>query len=308
MFNSKAKAGISLLILLFVLVFGLLIIQLFTTITISDAYGQIKEIEILSQVESKIVELNVQKDEPIKKGEILVQFDSKEQKDKIENLQKLLNEKQNELNQHNLLVNNASDENEKITNEINEAKNNLDSANSDYIRYKNAFKDGTVTKKDLKKASDNLEIALKNYNNVQKKLKENEIKIETLSVESEQKNNDFKNLEQEFNNAQLQYSYLTIPSMFDGFVVDVFVKNGDIVSKQQKLFSVVLNEIIIQIPEDIEKLEQGQKVVVQFCDNKKIDGIIKEIQKDNDIKLIISAKNKIKEPKTKQQVKIKVKI
>ena len=91
-----------------------------------NATAQIEKIEVLSQIDGKIIEQNVTENEAVKKGQILVRIDSRRQKDKIDSLQKMLDKKQKELKKHNFIINNASDENEKLAMEIEQAKNNLE--------------------------------------------------------------------------------------------------------------------------------------------------------------------------------------
>ena len=101
--------------------------------------------DITSNVSGKLIELNVENDSEVKEGEILAQIDSSEYKNVYDTALQNLIKAESELKT-------SSDEINKISNQvkanekaIKDAKLKLEEANNDYVIYKNAYKDGSVT-------------------------------------------------------------------------------------------------------------------------------------------------------------------
>lgn len=280
-------ASCSVLIFLFVAVF-----YLNKNLTSNPTVVEIKPIELISKIDGTIEEINFDKGSTVKKDDILIRLDEKEYV-KILEEKKALFDKEVEKS--------SSDDLEtykiKTKSSYKEAKIQLDNANADYVRYKNAFKDGTVTKKDLSKAENNLEIAKKQYEKAKKDLN---IINSKLSKKNSQ-NIKIKKLLAEVENAKLNLSYTTIVSPIYGFIVEKNVEQNSIIKKDQKLASIIPFETVMKAEfSDVSKIKKGQKAKIKIG-SKLVKGKVEnienktvEIRFQNDIRLTNSTKAIVK--------------
>ncbi len=93
--------------------------------------------------------------------------------------------------------------NEKIkidTKILKDAKSNFNLANDDYVRYKNAYKDGAVTKFDMDNATKNYESLSNSYKKAANTLKFDENKLKTLTSKKQYKEQELNKLILEIEN------------------------------------------------------------------------------------------------------------
>lgn len=194
-------------------------------------------ITITSQI-SGTISLNVENNYEIKKGEIIATIDVDKFKNelnfnqnKLEETQKSLKISTNNIYKTKALYKKSSDE-------IEIAKLNLDRANSDYILYRNAYRDEAVTKHDLDKAQKSLQKANNDYNNALNNQKKLNSKLEKINSDKNSQNNEIQKLMANINEIQQKINNSTILSPIDGKVKKVNFKSGDFVLEGKEILTI----------------------------------------------------------------------
>ncbi len=255
------------------------VLLLFVFKTSADGIVQTGLIDIKANIDGKIIELNLENNKQVQKGEILVQFDVDKYKKEFDEIAQKLEDLniQNDLSSKE--VNEISALVEQNREDFKLAKLRLENANEDIVIYKNALKDGTVTNQDYKNAQANLEVAKAQYDELQAELEENETLFDELLKRKTGEEEEIKTLNEQFKQAELNLSYATISSPVDGVVVNGNVKIGQTVNKNDVLASLVPQKCYVLAEFKtfgILKIKEGQKVEI-FVEQNKFDGQVDEI-------------------------------
>lgn len=297
-FYQKKRIMIPLTIglaLIFLGIFGALHSSMYQTTTNAKVDECLK---FTPQINSKIIEINVENNSIVKKGEIIIELDGHTYKDEIVKLEKEFINVQNELKSFENEINAINNKTKKTKEDIEQAKINLENANDDYIRYKNEFKDGTVTKKDLDNAIKNLELAQVQYEIAQKNLKETSDILEDIVVKKDEQMDKLKETLEELEDAKLKATNATIVAPKSGKIINLKAKIGDSVDNEKVLFEIIPDEITVianfkKLPN--ANFKSGQKATVKvYCDGlKKLSGEVAEIlpEKKNYIPVKIKTLN-----------------
>ena len=223
-------------------------------------------IYIISDISGKITELNNENNSLVKKGEILAKLDSTEYEEKLQKYNNELEELKKELklsekNIDNISLNISSD---KINFE--KAKTELTNANSDYIRYKNAFQDGSVTEKDLNNAIKNLEIAHSNFNSAQKKLQISNNNLNLKLSKNDEKNSEIKKLIKETEKLKLDISHSIIISQVEGTIIKKYKEIGNNIEAGEPLYRISTNNfyVIYETSTKNQNLKLNQEVTLKL--------------------------------------------
>lgn len=255
------------------------VLLLFVFKTSADGIVQTGLMDIKTNITGKIVELNLENNKQVQKGEILVQFDVDKYKKEFDEI----SQKLEDLNIQNDLSSKEANEISVLVEQNREdfklAKLRLENANEDIVIYKNALKDGTVTNQDYKNALANLEVAKAQYDELQSELEENETLFDELLKRKTSEEEEIKTLSEQFKQAELNLSYATISSPVDGVVVNSNVKIGQTVNKNDVLASLVPQKCYVLAEFKtfgILKIKEGQKVEI-FVEQNKFDGQVDEI-------------------------------
>ena len=305
-FYQKKRIMIPLTIglaLIFLSVFG----AIFSSFYQTTSSARVDEclIRFIPQINSKIIEINTENNSIVKKGEIIIELDGHNFKDEISKLEKEFILVQNELKSFENEINAINNKTKKTKEDIEQAKINLENANDDYIRYKNEFKDGTVTKKDLDNAIKNLELAQIQFQEAQENLKQTNNILKDIVIKKDEQMDKLKETLEELEDAKFKASNATIIAPKSGKIINLNSKIGDNIDNKKVLFEIIPDEITAianfkKLPNAIFKT--GQKATVKlYCDGlKKLNGEVVEIlpEKKNyipvKIKMINSNKCKIR--------------
>lgn len=255
------------------------VLLLFVFKTSADGIVQTGLMDIKTNITGKIIELNLENNKQVQKGEILVQFDVDKYKKEFDEI----SQKLEDLNVQNDLSSKEANEISVLVEQNREdfklAKLRLENANEDIVIYKNALKDGTVTNQDYKNALANLEVAKAQYDELQSELEENETLFDELLKRKTSEEEEIKALSEQFKQAELNLSYATILSPVDGVVVNSNAKIGQTVNKNDVLASLVPQKCYVLAEFKtfgILKIKEGQKVEI-FVEQNKFDGQVDEI-------------------------------
>ena len=302
------------LALIFLGIFGS-VLSLFL-LTSNNAYVFEYSTPIISKIEGKIVELNIENNSTIKKGEIILKLDEHEY---IEELQ----EKQKEFEQTQKSLSGFQNEISKINSEmkiaqanIQKAKLNLENANDDYVRYKNAFKDGAVTQKDLDKAIKNLEIAQNQNEECQKELQKTNETLKNLISKKDSQIIKAKESIEDLQEAKLELAQTTLSASKNGTIANLAVKINDEIEENQKIADIILDDCYVvakfnKIHSKNLKLDQKASVKIYSAGFKTFEGKIIEIMPENNnlipIKIKISNNHKNCNIKSNSKAFVKIK-
>lgn len=303
------------LALIFLSVLGAIISSFY--LTTSNASVEEYLIPIQAKTKGKIIELNLQENMMVKKGEIVAELEAslnatnvKKIEEEFSNSQEKLKSYEDEISKINLKI-------KQNTKNIDDAKINLENANEDYVLYKISYKDGTVTKKDLDKAIKNLEIAQMQYEEAQAQLKLTSNSLEKIISQKDTQIDEIKILIHELEQAKYELSSATITASKNGIITNIKAKVGDNIDKNTTIATIVPDECIIlanfkKLPS--KNLKVGQKAIVKIYSQafKTFEGEVVEImpEKSNLIpaKIKITTGLKDRKIKTKSKAFAKVRV
>lgn len=303
------------LALIFLSILGAIISSFY--LTTSNASVEEYLIPIQAKTKGKIIELNLQENMTVKKGEIVAELEAslnatnvKKIEEEFSNSQEKLKSYEDEISKINLKI-------KQNTKNIDDAKINLENANEDYVLYKISYKDGTVTKKDLDKAIKNLEIAQMQYEEAQAQLKLTSNSLEKIISQKDTQIDEIKILIHELEQAKYELSSATITASKNGIITNIKAKVGDNIDKNTTIATIVPDECIIlanfkKLPS--KNLKVGQKAIVKIYSQafKTFEGEVVEImpEKSNLIpaKIKITTGLKDRKIKTKSKAFAKVKV
>jgi len=310
-FYQKKRVMIPLTIggaLIFLGIFGAFHSSMYQTTT--NAYVDDYIINVTPKISSKIIELNLENNSVVKKGEIIAELDGAKYSKEVQNLEEKFEQIQKELKTFEDEVIKMSNKTSFSKKQIEQAKNDLENANNDYIRYKNEFKDGTVTKKDLENAINNLEIAQIQYEKAQETLKNTSEELKEIINKKDNQIDLAQDILEDLENAKLILSSATIISPKNGKVINLNSKIGDVADNEKVLFSIIPDECYIianfkKLPNTNLKVGQKANIKIYTAALKRFDGEITEIlpQKTG----VVSVKIKITDSIEKYNIKSKAK-
>lgn len=269
------------------------------------------KIEVVSNIEGTVEGVYIENNSYVEEGQIIAKLNQDEyqkilddETQKFDKAKKDLKISKEDVEKMNFLLNQSKTK-------IDEAKQNLENANNDYIRYKNAFKDGVVTKNDLDMAVKNLDVATKQYKNAQAVLRESDNAFKKSLSENLSMNDEMNKLLAKVETAKLNLSNTTILAPKDGIVTDLNLKVNKKIDNDEKIFSIADDKYYINAKfkeETYSKISVGQDVFVKIK-NVITDGKISSIEKDNTVRVILKDDKIINEKKynTKTRVKVYIK-
>lgn len=249
-----------------------------------DAFVEAHMVYFAPRVSGQIVELNVDDNTEIKKGEIIAKIDDKDFIATLNQAQAKLEKAKSDLNVSDDDIEKMSAMTSQKKNDIESAKSKLDYANSDYIRYKNAYQDGSVTKQDLDNAIKNLDVARAQFKAAQDGLSAAKSGLNSTVSKKISQNAEIKKLLAEVEQAKLNLSYTTLYSPIDGVITNKNIETGNYVKAGNSIMSIVPHDvyIIANFKEtQIANMKQGQKVTIKIdtFGSKKFKGHVDSIQK-----------------------------
>ena len=249
-----------------------------------DAFVEAHMVYLSPKVSGEIVELNVDDNTLVKKGEILAQIDTRDYEIALKNAEAKLEKAQAELKVSTSDIDKMSAMTNQNKNNIETAKSKLEYANSDYIRYKNAYKDGAVTKQDLDNAIKNLDVARAQFAAAQDGLKATDSALKSTISKKASQMAEIKKLMTDVDQARLNLSYTTIVAPVDGTVTNKTVELGNYVQTAHPIMTIVPKDcyVIANFKEtQLTNMKKGQKVTIKIdtYKNKKFNGIVDSIQR-----------------------------
>ncbi len=234
-------------ILLIGIVFGLMEYFKFKDIETTDDAQLSSNIDpVVARISDYVTSINFKDNEHVNKGQVLVQLDDKDLVIKAQQAEANLNDAQAKAEVSK--ANAASVESMLATSkgEINSAKINYGKATRDFERYRNLYKDGSVTQEQfdqyrtaMQSDSNLVEIATKKYESAQK-----QYELSLADLASAQAAVNVKQADLNF--AKLQLSYATITAPASGIASKRSIQLGQLVGAGSSLLAVVEDSVWVE--------------------------------------------------------------
>lgn len=234
---------------------------------------------VVARISDYVTAINFQDNEHVKKGQVLVLLDDKDLIIKEQQAEADLNDAEAQANVSK--ANAASVQSTLATSrdEINSAKINYNKALRDYERYKNLFKDGSVTqeqydqyKTTMESDSNQVDIATRKYESAQK-----QYDLALANLGSAEASVNVKQADLDF--AKLQLSYATIKAPADGIASKRAIQVGQLVGAGSSLLAVVEDSVWVEAnfkETQLSDIKPGQtaEVTVDALDGQIIKGTV----------------------------------
>ena len=257
-------------IILFFILFGMhAFITSLSYQSTDDAFVEGRFIQIAPKVSGQVVSLKVDDNDYVKEGDLLLEIDSRDYQNKVNELESALREAKANKNV-------STSDIDKTSADLANANKNLDFARVDFERYSKLRDNGLCTKQEYDKAQTTYKEALDRKNAMSANVKSYKSKnIASLS--------HIDKIEAQLNQAKLDLSYTKIYAPQEGYISARSVEKGNYVNKAQPLMSVVSPKIWIVAnfkETQVGKMKKGQPVSIKIdtYPNKKFKGKVDSIQ------------------------------
>lgn len=230
-----------------------------------DAFVEGRIITVAPRVSGPVVSLLVDDNQPVKKGDLLLEIDPVDYKVKLDQAEAKLAEAKAQLkvSTHDVSKNTsgvgqAMDDNAS-------AMSKLTFAQKDFKRYNDMYKTGVVSKQDYDRSSKELDVSRANYEATAKRTKAMKSELDSSIAKTESVQAEIKRLEAEVEQARLNLSYTKIYAPSDGLISARSVEQGNYVQIGQPLLSVVPHQmwVVANFKEgQLTHMHPGQKVLV----------------------------------------------
>ncbi len=220
-----------------------------------DAFVEGHIIMIAPRVAGPVIKLNVEDNQLVKKGDLLLEIDPKDYEAKLKQTQAKLEETKASL--------------VSADNEVVKTLSELEFAQNEYDRYSKMHSKGIASTQEYEASQTKLTQAQTNNNSA--KAKYDEI---TAAV---------KKLEAEVELDELNLSYTKIYAPQDGKVTHKTVEEGNYIQTAQPLFAIAKDDVwvVANFKEtQIANMKKGQKVKIKIdaYGNKKFNGVVDSLQ------------------------------
>ena len=268
---QKKRILIPLIVIVLLILFG--IYSFFNSLkyqSTDDAFVEGRLISIAPKVSGQIVKLSFNDNDFVKKGQLLIEIDSRDYQNKVKELEGTLNEAKANKNV-------STADSEKTSSDLAQVNKNLEFSTKDYERYKKLKQDGLCTKQQYDLAETNYKQALDKKKAMNAALKSTNSKQDASSANIEK-------IEARLAQAKLNLSYTKIYAPQDGNISLRNVEVGNYVQVGQALTAVVSPNIwiIANFKEtQLTHMKKGQEVLIKIdtYPNKKFKGKVDSIQK-----------------------------
>lgn len=220
-----------------------------------DAFVEGHIITVAPRVAGPVIQLNVEDNQLVKKGDLLLEIDPKDYEAKLKQTQAKLEETKASL---------VSADNEVI-----KTLSELEFAQNEYDRYSKMHSKGIASTQEYEASQTKLTQAQTNNNSAKAKYDEITASIKKLEAEVEQD--------------ELNLSYTKIYAPQDGKVTHKTVEEGNYVQTAQPLFAIAKDDVwvVANFKEtQIANMKKGQKVKIKIdaYGNKKFNGVVDSLQ------------------------------
>lgn len=239
-FYEKKRVVVPLITAITLLVLGLIIsINSVFYKSTDDAFIEGHIITVAPSVSGPVEKLLIEDNQEVKKGDLLLELDSRDYEAKLKQSKAKLDE--------------ASAALISAENQVEKTFSELDFAQSDYDRYSKMFEKGISSTQDYDSAKTKLTAAKSEHKSAQAKFDELNATIKRLEAEVEEN--------------ELNLSYTQIYAVQDGKITHRTVEQGNYVQVAQPLFAIAQEDvwIVANFKEtQVANMKKGQKVKIKI--------------------------------------------
>jgi len=253
---EKKRVIVPTITAIILLIFGIIVsIKSMYYKSTDDAFVEGHIVTVAPRVSGPVIKLNIEDNQFVKKGDLLLEIDPKDYEVKLKQTQAKLEEAK-------ALLHSAN-------NDVVKTFSELDFAKSDYDRYSQMYSKGISSKQDYDSSQNKLTVAVSNNN--ASKSKQDEI-VATI-----------KKLEAEVEQAKLDLSYTKIYASQDGKITHRTVEQGNYVQVAQPLFAIAKDDVwvVANFKEtQVANMKKGQPVTIKIdaYGSKKFKGEVDSLQ------------------------------
>lgn len=249
-----------------------------------DAFVEGRIISVAPRVAGPVVNLLVDDNQPVKKGDLLLEIDPNDYIVKLSQAEAKLAEAKARLNVSSHDVSKNTSTVHQATDDTESAMSKLDFAQKDFKRYDDMYKTGVVSKQDYDRSSKELEVSKANYQSAYNRKKAMKSELDSSIAKTQTVQAEIQRLEAEVEQAKLNLSYTKIYAPTDGLIASRSVEQGNYVQTGQPLLAVVPRTVwvVANFKEgQLTHMHPGQKVFVKVdtYPNKKFKAHIDSIQR-----------------------------
>ncbi len=230
-----------------------------------DAFVEGRIISVAPRVSGPVVSLLVDDNQPVKKGDLLLEIDPNDYQVKLDQAEAKLEEAKARLKISTHDVSKNTSNVSQAVDDTASARSKLDFAQKDYKRYSSMYKKGVVSKQDYDRSSKELEVNTANYQSSTNRKKAMESALESSIATTQSVEAEIKRLEAEVAQAKLNLSYTKIYAPSDGLIASRSVEAGNYVQVGQPLLAVVPRTVwvVANFKEgQLTHMKPGQKATI----------------------------------------------
>ena len=230
-----------------------------------DAFVEGRIISVAPRVSGPVVSLLVDDNQPVKKGDLLLEIDPNDYQVKLDQAEAKLEEARARLKISTHDVSKNTSNVSQALDDTASARSKLDFAQKDYKRYSSMYKKGVVSKQDYDRSSKELEVNTANYQSSTNRKKAMESALESSIATTQSVEAEIKRLEAEVAQAKLNLSYTKIYAPSDGLIASRSVESGNYVQVGQPLLAVVPRTVwvVANFKEgQLTHMKPGQKATI----------------------------------------------
>ena len=239
-------------------------------------------ISIASRINGRVKEIFVANNNFIKTNSLIIEFESDNYKNNLEKISLRLDEIKVKLNNQKKLFSTVKSEFDSVSKSYDILKSKLKSAELEYTKSAEMYKEGILSKQDYDKE-------LAELTTLQAKVKESEENFASANQKFTNINNEIKSLEAEVKKLELELAQakynLTNTKIFapeDGLIADFNVQKGDSLVASQVFMTLIPQKVWVVATykkSQFSSIENGQAVWIKLepVVNKKLKGHIDSI-------------------------------
>ena len=194
-----------------------------------DAFVEGRIISVAPRVSGPVVNLLVDDNQPVKKGDLLLEIDPNDYQVKLDQAEAELAEAKARLNVSNHDVSKNTSDMHQASDDTASAMSKLDFAQKDYKRYNDMYKTGVVSKQDYDRSSKDLDVSKANYQSASNRTKAMKSELDSSIAKTQTVQAEIQRLEAEVEQAKLNLSYTKIYAPSDGLIASRSVEQGNYV-------------------------------------------------------------------------------
>lgn len=249
-----------------------------------DAFVEGHIVSVAPRVSGPVLKLLIDDNQPVKKGQLLLEIDPKDYEVSLAQKEAKLAEAKASLNIAERQINQSEAGLEETAQDVSAADSRLDFAQKDHKRYADMYKEGITSKQDFDSSKNGLIVAQSGNKAAIEKQKASQSALQSAKAKKEAVHAEIKRLEAEAAQAKLDLAYTKIYAPQDGLITNRAVEQGNYVQIAQPMLAIVPEKmwIIANFKEtQLTKMKAGQSVEIKIdtYPGKKFKGKIDSIQR-----------------------------